>query len=111
MYRRNSRMEAKLRVAVIGHSFIRRLNEDLNSERDVQLCPGFNLEQFQIRCVGYGGWRVLDKQNFERVFHSILCSYKPNIVLILTGGNDLCDVTEHPLVIGISRKVVKRICD
>lgn len=92
-------MEAHKRVAVIGHSFVRRLNEHLQSMHSTRLRPGFNLQQCDVRCVGYGGWRVMDKQAFRRYFHAFLCAFKPNIVVIQTGGNDLSNLSAHPLLI------------
>lgn len=91
-------MKANKRVAVIGHSFVRRLNDHLQLMDSTRLRLGFNLQQCDVSCVGYGGWHVMDKQTLRRVFHTFLCTFKPNILVIQTEANDLSNLSAHPLL-------------
>ena len=87
---------AGIRVAIIGHSFIRRLNDDLNSYHNYELKPNFDLNQCTVRLKGSGGWHVQDTEHFDSLFKPFLDSFKPQIVIIQLGENDL-DGAAQPL--------------
>ena len=64
-------MEADIagtRVAVVGHSFIRRLKDDLDTHYYYESNPNFDLHQCTVSLKGSGGWHVLDRDRFEASF-------------------------------------------
>jgi len=81
------------RVLIVGHSFISHL------ATDIQVIPrlhsNFNLIQCTVRCCGISGARINTiMQNYTLV--SCLSDYKPHIVLLQIGGNDICNHHLHP---------------
>lgn len=46
------------RVAVIGHSFVRRLDSDMQTDRSGKLKSDFGLAQCRVQLRGVGGYRV-----------------------------------------------------
>jgi lysophospholipase L1-like esterase len=84
-------------VLVFGHSFVRRLNDDLNNGFDSRAKQNFNLAAsgVYVSLKGTGGRTV------DRVFKydiSFLKSCKPDIVVLEIGTNDLSNLS--PEVVG-----------
>ena len=78
------------RVLIVGHSFISRLRTDIQVNR--RLHSNFNLIQCTVRCCGISGARIdTIMQNY-----TCLSDYKPHIVLLQIGGNDICNHHLHP---------------
>ncbi len=77
------------RVAVIGHLFVRRLDSDMQTDRSGKLKSDFGLAQCRVQLRGVGGYRVMDRNRFDREFAPFLRQFRPHIVLIQAGGNDL----------------------
>lgn len=75
------------RILIVGHSFISRLAQDI--QRDPIIDVDFNLKQCEIRCFGVSGTslEILEKHNGLIEFMN---QYKPNIVILQIGGNDIC---------------------
>ena len=77
------------KVALVGHSFIRRLNHDIQSKDKFGLHRNFNLSQCWIKFRWSGGWEVLDKDRFDSVFVPFLKDFRPHVVVLQVGGNDV----------------------
>ena len=77
------------KVALIGHSFIRRLDLDIRDRRKVELKRNFDLSQCQVKFRGTGGWKVLDQNRFNVAIAPFLRDFNPDIVVIQLGGNDV----------------------
>ncbi|OWF52047.1 hypothetical protein KP79_PYT00653 [Mizuhopecten yessoensis] len=75
----------KPRVLVLGHSFIRRLFEAVDSGK---FAENFGLKQCQISGRGYGGGTVRGVRSSCRHY---LEQFQPHIVILQIRGNDLCD--------------------
>ena len=63
---------AGTQVAVVGHSFIRRLKDDLDMHYYYESNPNFDLHQCTVSLKGSGGWHVLDRNRFEASFKPFL---------------------------------------
>ncbi len=82
------------RVAVLGHSYIRRLALDMTSSIMPDIQPGFGLAQCDVRCRGFGGLRITDNhRQFLLRFRPLLQTYKLHVVIIQLGGNDIDNAT------------------
>lgn len=88
-----------IRVAVIGHSFIRRLNDDVHSAFYPELKANFDLDQCTVLCEGSGGWRAADMGRFQTAIVPFLGNYMPNIVILQLGENDLDKDGTQPLTV------------
>ena len=74
------------KVLVFGHSFVRRLHQDLTTQFDMRAALNFNLPNVSIKLDDIGGRTVdkLMKYDFECVQ-----KFQPNIVILEVGTNDL----------------------
>ena len=83
-------------ILILGHSFVRRLRDDLDAHFDTRAASNFHLpESGYITLLGTGGRTV------EKVVKYDLQSvhkYKPDIVILELGTNDLS--THAPEVVG-----------
>ena len=77
------------KVAVIGHSFIRRLDKDMRDPRNTNIRHNFNLAQCKTHFRWSGGWEVQDKERFNTVIAPFLRQVLPRIVILQLGGNDI----------------------
>ena len=92
-------------VLVFGHSFVRRLNDDLNNGFDSRAKQNFNLANsgVYVSLKGTGG-RTVDKVFKYDI--SFLKGYKPDIVVLEIGTNDLSNLS--PEVVGSRIDVLVR---
>lgn len=81
---------------ILGHSFVRRLKDDLLDGFDPRAKQGFDIKDVNIRLSGIGGRTVAKTLRFDlpTVLH-----YRPDIVIIELGTNDLAQ-NIAPEVIG-----------
>ena len=83
-------------ILILGHSFVRRLKDDLAARFDARAAPNFHLpESGHVSLVGTGG-RTVDKLNKYDL--SLLVKYKQDIVILEIGTNDLS--TLRPEIVG-----------
>ena len=83
-------------VLILGHSFIRRLMDDLKSNFDPRAAEDFHLSgDAMIHLHGVGGRTVLKLRQ-----HDLGCvsSLRPDIIILEIGTNDLADL--RPEVVG-----------
>lgn len=75
-------------MLIVGHSFILRLMTD--TQVNPRLHSDFNLIQCTARCCGISGARI---NTIIQNYTLLSCSsyYKPHIVLLQIGGNDICN--------------------
>ena len=82
-------------ILILGHSFVRRLKDDLAARFDARAAPNFHLpESGHVSLVGTGG--TVDKLNKYDL--SLLVKYKLDIVILEIGTNDLS--TLGPEIVG-----------
>ena len=84
----------------IGHSIVRRLEDDVNALRKPQLQSNFGLEQCSTHFVHKGGWKI--SHNYDSILQEIQtkCSVTSSpfaAAIIQLGGNDLCLPKCNPL--------------
>ena len=83
-------------IVILGHSFVRRLKDDLDAHFDQRAAPNFHLsESGRVYLMGTGGRTV------HKIFQydlSRILKYKPDIVILERGTNDLSTLT--PEVVG-----------
>ena len=85
-------------ILILGHSFVRRLKDDLAARFrfDARAAPNFHLpESGHVSLYGTGG-RTVDKIHVYDL--SLVLKYKPDIVILELGTNDLS--TLRPEVVG-----------
>ena len=83
-------------ILILGHSFVRRLKDDLAARFDARAAPNFHLpESGHVSLYGTGG-RTVDKIHAYDL--SLVRKYKPDIVILKLGTNDLS--TLRPEVVG-----------
>ena len=83
-------------ILILGHSFVRRLKDDLAARFDARAAPNFHLpESGHVSLYGTGG-RTVDKIHAYDL--SLVLKYKPDIVILELGTNDLS--TLRPEVVG-----------
>ena len=76
-----------LTILIFGHSFVRRLKDDLAARFDARAARNFHLpESGRVSLYGTGG-RTVEKLNKYNL--SLLVKYKPDIVILEIGTNDL----------------------
>ena len=74
-------------MVILGHSFVRRLKDDLNAAFDSRANTNFELSQSaSIHLHGVGGRTVEKLKKFDL---SVLETFKPDILLLEIGTNDL----------------------
>ena len=83
-------------ILILGHSFVRRLKDDLAARFDARAAPNVHLpESGHVSLYGTGG-RTVDKIHAYDL--SLVLKYKPDIVILELGTNDLS--TLRPEVVG-----------
>lgn len=86
-------MEKRAKVLIIGHSFISRLERLLGQS---ELFPvDFNLAQCEIRCYGISGGRA-ESLLRDQDLQNCIFSFKPVVILLQLGGNDICYSSARP---------------
>ena len=79
-------MEIDKRIMVLGHSFLRRLADDLDAKFDARASKDFNLKGCNVRLFGIGGRTVTKLRSFDL---GKVSSYRPDILLLEVGTNDI----------------------
>lgn len=81
---------------VLGHSFVRRLSEDLDKDFDPRAKKNYDLNHLVVRMKGVGGRTILKvRQHDLPTVHR----FQPDILILELGTNDLM-LTNRPEVIG-----------
>jgi len=83
------------KVMILGHSFVRRLQNDLDRNFDSRAQRDFNLEGTKVRLFGVGG-RTVEK--VKKLDLSSVARYTPDVVILEIGTNDL--TTKPPQSVG-----------
>jgi len=85
-----------LKIHVFGHSFGRRLPDDLKVPFDDRACRDFHLQgTAKVRLYGVGGLTVSKLRQRDL---SVVSSFAPDIVILEIGTNDL--TVDQPEVVG-----------
>lgn len=83
-------------ILILGHSFVRRLRDDLAAQFDTRAAPNFHIpESGHVSLLGTGG-RTVDK--VLKYDLSLVQQYKPDILILELGTNDLA--LHAPEVVG-----------
>ncbi|CAG2184538.1 unnamed protein product [Mytilus edulis] len=87
----------KHNVLVVGHSFVTRLGNDVYTIPSLR--PDFGLDQAEVHCLGFGGGVIstLIKDESRRL-NGKLRSFRPEMVILQIGGNDIDQEDYHPQV-------------
>ena len=86
-----------VRVTVVGHSFIRRLSEDLTKSMGYYHNFGFKFEVAEVDILEKGGMKIDNaKQHSLEIIRS-----NPDLVYIELGSNDVCRRWMSPKEIGM----------
>ena len=85
------------RVLIIGHSFVRRLQEALHSPNNPDLAPDMKLSQCDVFLFGIGGLKISSAPAFLGRVKTVLEDKRPDICILQIGENDLCSHTVRPL--------------
>ena len=92
-----------LSAIICGHSFCKRLQVDMQAGTDARMRPSFKLEETaRVRMLGKGGKTIGD---FVRRDIPVIQRYRPDILILLLGDNDIgCDtsaeeIAHHPLCV------------
>ena len=84
------------KILVLGHSFVRRLREDLEVAFDERASRDFHLQgTARVRLYGVGGRTVSKLRQHDL---SVVSSFAPDIVILEIGTNDLA--VDRPEVVG-----------
>lgn len=77
-----------MKVLLVGHSFIRRLGRFIGHSSELLFNLGLNFHQCVVRFheVGGGTRRKLQE---DHVFAEKIRSFRPRIIIVQLGGNDL----------------------
>ena len=81
------------KVLILGHSFIRRLEEDINNPKKLQFHMNFGLNQCAAVYMHESSWKIsLDYDAFlNQVRHKLTFTTRTfDAAVIQLGGNDLC---------------------
>ena len=77
------------KALILGHSFVRRLCQDLDKGFDNRASADFSLKcTMEVKLCGFGGMTVTRLQAGHLLDDEVL-KYKPNIVILELGTNDL----------------------
>ena len=87
---------SKVKCLILGHSFIARLRRDLTSNSSINMY--LNSSFIQIDWCGINGATV-DTLNTNEKVKSKLSEFKPHVVVLEIGSNDLCS-PDDPKAIG-----------
>lgn len=102
-----TRLSAPPTVLVLGHSFIRRLRDDLSNQFDPHARVDFNLaERAIVSMFSIGGRTIKKLQRFDLPVNRL----KPQIIILEIGTNDLSNTTPK-IVVKNFVKLVRRLLD
>ena len=74
------------KVLILGHSFVRRLRDELDAQFDDRDNKNFHLpESANVSLYGTGG-RTVEKLLYDLIF---VLNFRPDIILLESGTNDL----------------------
>lgn len=76
-------------MLLVGHSFIRRLGRSIGHSLEILSNFGPSFQQCVARFHGMSGG-TLRKFQEDRVFAEKIRSFRPRIIIVQLGGNDLC---------------------
>ena len=82
-------MYLRPKVAVVGHSFTKRIERDIRNVRLSDLKRNFGLSQCDIKFRWSGRWEILEVERFSGVIAPFLQDFHPDIVVLQLGGNDI----------------------
>ena len=73
------------KIALVGHSYCRRLNKDIRDRNKVELKRNFDLSQCQVKFRWTGGWEVLDRDRFNGTLSLmlLLCKWGGGMMLTI----------------------------
>ena len=83
------------RVAILGHSFIRRLNGDIQDSNKPEFVHNFDLKQCIVKSCGVSS-ATINKLKGNHDVDSFLLEFQPHILIVQLGENDLCDENLRP---------------
>ena len=86
-------MGSRTNVLIIGHSFIRRLQNDVHERHDLH--SNLNLDQCVVQYYGVGGATVASLLHDFRLREK-LEEFRPDVVILQIGGNDVCETNVGP---------------
>ncbi len=84
-------------VLIFGHSFVRRLHDDLSMGFDSRAKQNFNLVGSGV-CVSLKGTGGRTVEKVKKYDISVISSFKPDIIILELGTNDLSSLP--PEVVG-----------
>ena len=82
-------------VLILGHSFVRRMQDDLSSRFHPRTDPNFNLSDATVCFHGVGGRTVRKLRTYD--LH-VVRRLKPDVIILELGTNDLTNLS--PEVVG-----------
>ena len=96
----------ELRVAVVGHSYVRRLKSFIEADDDVlgRVNMAFDLYRENV-AVKFFFKSGCDIEQFHSHLKQSVLAYHPKIVIVILGGNDLDDDETDP--VGVAADIVQ----
>lgn len=86
-----------MNVLLVGHSFIRRLGRSIGHSSELLSNFGLSFHQCVVRFHGVSGG-TLRKLQEDHIFTEKIRSFRPKIIIVQLGGNDLCIPNTRPEV-------------
>ena len=83
---------SKARVSLVGSSFLKHLNENIQNSAYPDLLVDFGLDQIATQFVCGVGWLLKDVDYHK----DIIKSFHPDVIILQIGGNDLCRFNVRP---------------
>lgn len=74
------------KVMILGHSFVRRLQNDLSNNFDIRAASDFNINSCSVRLFGNRGRTVQKIRQFD--FQNVV-RFGPDVIILEVGTNDL----------------------
>ena len=87
-----------LRILILGHSFIRRLRSFIERNHEYDLSLDFNLTEHVV--VGWHGVGGRTVQKINQYDLDVVESFRPDIVFLQVGTNDLTHANLTPVLVG-----------
>ena len=86
------------RILILGHSYVRRLKEFVNSCNLTKVTPNFGLdsERFVIHYEGYGG---ADIGRIHAQLYRVVNQFQPDLVILQVGSNDISNANKDPAIL------------